>query len=94
MKKIVTNLDYKDTSNTPGNVISHTLQGKSAIAELSKSTIVTNNNVTTKSIVHITPLSNDATLKSFNYQPGDGYFTIYGDMDATNHWVFKWEVRS
>jgi hypothetical protein len=68
---------------TTGAQTIHKNAGRVNFAATDTSLVVTNNRVTTSSVIICTVNTNDSTLKSVSAVPASGSFTIYGNAAAT-----------
>lgn len=87
---------YVDKSGTPGAATINSARGRAAIAASASSVVITNNRVTTQSIVlvHLDATSADGTLTSIQrVSVANGSFTVYGNAAATAATPFRFSVQ-
>ncbi len=86
---------FKDLSGTPGAATQNTTSGCVSIAAGAASVVVTNNRITTKSVIHATLQSSDVTLTQIlRVVPAGGSFTIIGNANATANTQVCWSLVS
>lgn len=83
---------YTDSTGTPGAATINKPAGKSAIAALATTVVVTNSVVAAADIIQLTPLDIDATATNWKAVPAAGSFTVTVNAAATATWKFSWYV--
>lgn len=80
---------------TPGARTVNKPTGRNAVAAAASSVVITCNQCTATSRVHITPLENagsNAEFRMFKVTAAAGSFTVALDSAVTYDWPFSWEV--
>lgn len=83
---------YTDSSGTPGAATINKASGRSAVAALASSVVITSSVCTTTSIVLLSPEDIDTTLVQWKVVPASGSFTVTGNATATADWKFRWAI--
>jgi len=83
----------KDSTASPGNATQRTLSGRAAFAASTSAVTITNDRVTTSSIIHATVQTLDANLTQIlQVIPSNGFFTVYANQAAFGTTNFCWNI--
>jgi hypothetical protein len=83
-----------DSTRSPGNATLNTQKGRSTIAPGAATVTITNDKITTDSIIHATLQTVDTTLTQlFTVAPGRGSFVITGNAAATTAVDVGWSIE-
>jgi hypothetical protein len=83
-----------DATGTPGAATQNAPAGKAAIVAGQSAVVITNTNCATTSVVQLTPISGDATMKSLRVTVAAGSFTVTGDVACTAAFLFGWTLMA
>jgi hypothetical protein len=85
---------FADSSGTPGNATINQPSGRSAIAAVATTAVITNSLVTAASRVLVTLRANDTTAVRVAVTTAAGSFTVTANAAATAALPFDWLVVS
>ena len=92
LDKVINPPSFTDSSGTPGNATANTALGRSAIAASATACVVTNNLVSSASVVQVSLETADATATRVIVVPANGSFTVTANAAATGTTKFNWLV--